>query len=295
MLAVPEVGSRPLALSDRAFRRIQRLVGEQAGIHLTDAKKALVVSRLARRLRELGLDAFEAYVQRAEAEPAERQQLLDAIATNETHFFREPRQFAFLAEHVYPRWAADAAAGRRLRRARVWSAACSTGEEPASLAMVLLDRFPPAAGWDVEVLASDLSSRALERARAATWPVAKAAEIPAVDLRRWMRRGFGSHEGEMRACAALRAAIRFQQVNLHRGPYPEGPFDLVLCRNVLIYFDAAARAAVIDRLLDRLAPDGLLLLGHAESLAGVTARVRSVGPTVYALEPRADAAAGGEQ
>ncbi|HET8647567.1 MAG TPA: protein-glutamate O-methyltransferase CheR [Vicinamibacteria bacterium] len=284
-------GPTPVALSERAFRRVQALVRRESGIHLTDAKRALVVSRLARRVRELGLHGLDPYVRRAEDEPAERQRLLDAIATNETHFFREPRQFAFLREQVFPRWVEQAALGRRPRRARVWSAACSTGEEPTSLAMTLLAHFPPACGWEIDILASDISLRALERARAATWPLAKAQEIPGPLLRRWMRRGFASHEGEMRACAELRATVRYERVNLHGGPLPPGPFDLIFCRNVLIYFEAAAKAAVVERLLDRLLPDGLLFLGHAESLSGLTGRARSVGPTVYRSRPVAPAAA----
>ena len=194
--------------------------------------------------------------------------MLDAICTNETHFFREPRHWEFLAERVFPAWRDEADAGRRPRRVRVWSAACSTGEEPYSLAMSLLTAFP--AGWALEVLATDLSTKILERAAAGVWPLAKAKEIPEPYLKAFMLKGFGAQEGLMRAGPEIRALVRFDRVNLIGDDWPPGPpFDLVFCRNVLIYFDRHRRA-VVDRLLDRLAPRGYLFLGHAESLGGFT-------------------------
>ena len=214
--------------------------------------------------------------------------MLDCICTYETHFFREPRQFEFLERRVVPEWTARAAAGAP-RRIRAWSAGCSTGEEPYSLAMVLLAHFPPSAGWSVEILASDLSSRALERARAGLWTIDKASEIPHPYLKAFMLRGRGSQEGLMKAGPEIRSLLRFQRVNLAEERYPvAGPFDLVFCRNVLIYFDPPGKTRVVERLLEQIAPGGYLFLGHAESLTGLSDRGRSVGPTVYvrAGEPR---------
>jgi chemotaxis protein methyltransferase CheR len=208
--------------------------------------------------------------------------MLDHVTTNETHFFREPRHFELLAADVFPRWSADAAAGRRPRRARIWSAACSTGEEPYSLAMALLRAFPPGSGWDLEILATDLSTRVLDRARAALWPLEKAKEIPDADLKAFMLRGTGSQEGLMKAGPELRELVRFQRLNLNDAAYPGvGEFDLVLCRNVLIYFDAPTKERVVGRLLEHLAPDGLLFLGHAESVVGTGLPLQPVVPTVY--------------
>ena len=290
--AAAEVHRSLTQISDHDFERYQALVNREAGIWLSTVKKALLVGRLARRLRELQVTSYADYYERVVADPAERTRMIDAICTNETHFFREPRHWEYLVENVYPSWIAEADAGRRERRVRVWSAACSSGEEPYSIAMSLLTAFP--SGWSLEVLATDLSTKILDRARAATWPIAKAAEIPEAYLKAFMLKGFGSYAGTMRAGPEIRALIRFQQFNLSGDEWPPPQsFDLVFCRNVLIYFDKATKEKVVSRLLDRLVPSGHLFLGHAESLGGFTDRVRSVIPTVYTLaQPRGAAERG---
>ncbi len=272
----------PHLIDDRDFRLFQALVHREAGIWLAPVKKALLVGRLAKRLRALGIGDYRGYLERVEADAAERIRMLDCLCTNETHFFREPRHFEFLAGRVFPRWRAEAEAGRRPRRARVWSAACSTGEEPYSLAISLLLAFPPGSGWDLEVLASDLSTRALERARAAVWPLERSREIPAGHLKAFMLRGVGAQEGLMKVAPEVRSLVRFQRLNLNEPGWPGlGQFDLVFCRNVLIYFDPPTKERVVGQLLDHLAADGFLFLGHAESLSGMGYRVRPVLPTVY--------------
>jgi len=268
--------------SDADFASFQALVNREAGIWLSPVKKALLVGRLARRLRELGLTSWRRYHDLVVEDEAERVRMLDAITTNETHFFREPRHWEHLAERVFPAWRAQADAGRRPRRVRAWSAACSTGEEPYTIAMMLLGAFP--AGWELEVAATDLSTRVLERARRAVWPVEKAAEIPRAWLEAFMLEGQGDQAGLMRAGPEIRSLCRFSRLNLATDEYPAGPFDLVFCRNVLIYFDRATKERVIDRLVDRLQPDGLLFLGHAETLTGYSTRARPVVPTVYARD-----------
>jgi chemotaxis protein methyltransferase CheR len=270
------------SLTMRDFRLFQALIQREAGIHLSDAKRVLVEGRLARRLRELGL-GFAAYYSLVAADEQERVRMLDCISTNETHFFREPRQFDFLQDHVFPEWQAQADAGRRTRRIRVWSAGCSTGEEPYSVAMAFLDRFPAASGWEIDILATDISTRVLDRARAAVWPVEKAKEIPPALLKAFMLRGTGPEEGRMKAGREIRARVRFERLNLNAEPFAlRERFDLVFCRNVLIYFDAPCKARVLDRLLDRLDEQGYLFLGHAETVTGLTARTVGAGPTVYA-------------
>jgi chemotaxis protein methyltransferase CheR len=270
--------ARPLAW--REFRRFQRLIQDEAGIHLSDAKRVLVEGRLARRLRELALD-YAAYCALVEADEAERVRMLDCICTNETHFFREPRQFEFLEGHVFPEWQARAAQGRMPRHVRIWSAGCSTGEEPYSVAMSFLARFPPSSGWEIEIVATDLSTRALDRARAAVWSMEKARAIPDAYLKAFMLRGRGEQDGRAKAGPEIRSVVRFQRLNLNAEPFLlTGRFDVILCRNVLIYFDAPSKARVLGRLLDRLDPSGYLLLGHAETVTGL-ARARNVGPTVY--------------
>jgi chemotaxis protein methyltransferase CheR len=269
-------------LTPREFRLFQALIQREAGIHHSDAKKVLVEGRLARRLRELGID-FSEYYGLVEADPQERVRMLDCICTNETHFFREPRQFEFLETHVFPEWRARAEAGTMARRVRVWSAGCSTGEEPYSVAMAFLARFPPASGWEIEIVATDLSTRVLDRAQAAVWPTDKAKEIPEPYLKAFMLRGTGPEEGRMKAGPLVRSRVRFERLNLNAEPFTfAGRFDLVFCRNVLIYFDASSKARVVGRLLERMEPRGYLFLGHAETVTGLNARTRSVGPTVYA-------------
>ena len=284
--APADPAGRPVAagariLTPREFRLFQALIQREAGIHLSEAKKVLVEGRLARRLRELGLD-FADYYGLVETDPHEKVRMLDCICTNETHFFREPRQFEFLESHVFPEWRARAEAGTMARQVRVWSAGCSTGEEPYSVAMAFLARFPPSSGWEIEVVATDLSTRVLDRAQAAVWPIDKAREIPEPYLKAFMLRGSGPEEGRMKAGPLVRSRVRFQRLNLNAEPFTfAGRFDLVFCRNVLIYFDAASKARVVSRLLERMEPRGYLFLGHAETVTGLGARTRSIGPTVY--------------
>jgi len=271
--------SRPL--SPRDFQLFQRLIHREAGIHLVESKRVLVEGRLSRRLRELDLD-FRGYYALVETDEGERVRMVDAISTNETHFFREPRQFEFLENHVFPEWQARAEAGRMSRRVRVWSAACSTGEEPYSVAMSFLARFPPGSGWEIEILATDISTRVLDRARSALYSLDKAREIPTRYLKSFMLKGTGAQEGLMKAGPEIRSVVRFGRVNLTSDSLVvPGQFDLILCRNVLIYFDAASKARVLERLLARLDGQGYLFLGHAEAMIGSQPRTRSVGPTVY--------------
>jgi chemotaxis protein methyltransferase CheR len=264
----------------RVFRGFQAVILRESGINLSDAKRALLVGRLGRRLRELGLDSFEDYLGRVESSADERVLMLDAIATNETRFFREPGQFEFLKERVLPAWLEDAAQGKRPRRLRIWSAGCSTGEEPFSLAMLLASFFPKT--WDLEILATDLSTKALARARAGVWPLERSREIPPELLKAYMLRGTGPEDGKMKAGPELRALVRFERLNLAGDNWPpDGPFDAILCRNVLIYFDAGGKRRAVARLLDRLAPGGFFFVGHAESLNGIADRMRPLMPSVY--------------
>jgi chemotaxis protein methyltransferase CheR len=207
--------------------------------------------------------------------------MLDLVTTNETHFFREPQHFQFLEQQVFPAWTAAAAAGRRPRRVRAWSAACSTGQEVYTLAMLLLEHFPAAEGWDVRVTGTDLSTRVLETARAGMWPLHLAAEIPTPYRKKYMLRGTAAREGTMAAGAELRAVVDFRRMNLMDASYGAADCDLVFCRNVLIYFDPETRARVVERLAERLAPGGFLFLGHAEALNAATPRLRRVHPAIF--------------
>ncbi|HSP17199.1 MAG TPA: protein-glutamate O-methyltransferase CheR [Thermoanaerobaculia bacterium] len=277
--AVAPASVRPLSPAE--FLHFQRLICDASGIFLPESKLALLSARVGRRVRELGFRDFPGYrrhvIERGEEEMA---QLLDCVCTNETHFFREPKQFEFLEQRVFPARMEAAREGRGPKRIRVWSAGCATGEEAYSIAMTMAASLPP--DWERTILATDLSTRALAVARQAEWRIEKASEIPRQYRERFMLRGVRRAEGRMRARDEIRSMIELARVNLSRDERLfGGPFDLIFCRNVLIYFSREARAAAIDRLLRHLAPGGLLFLGHAESLAAGAHAVRAVGPTAY--------------
>jgi len=269
-------------LAAEEFHLFQALVVRESGIHLGAKNRAMLVSRLWKRLRALELNSFSSYYRRVKADPQEMVLMLDCICTNETHFFREPAAFDCLRNRVFPEWVADADAGKRSRRPRIWSAACSTGEEAYSLAMMMLTYFPPSAGWNVEVLGTDLSTKVLARASAAIWPVEKISGVPVDYQRRFLLKGFGPDKGKIKAADELRQAVRFQRLNLTREPYDvTGPFDLIFCRNVLIYFQWETKIKVVDSLGKYLTPSGYLFLGHAESLHGVADKLQFVAPKVF--------------
>lgn len=271
-------------LTEKEYGLFRDLIHHEAGIQLGPSRQALLVNRLSRRVAELGLRSFGEYHARVAGgrDRSELRGLLERVCTHETHFFREPRQFEFLDEVAGPAWAASAAHGRRPRRLRAWSAGCSTGQEPYSLAMSLLARFPPESGWTVEVVGTDLSSRALEKAREGVYPLERASEIPPLLRKRFMLRGVRSKAGTMAAGDAVRAVVRFAVQNLNDSSYAvAGPFDAVFCRNVLIYFSEQTRRAVVARLAEQLSADGYLFLGHAETLNAAGAALRCVGPAVY--------------
>jgi chemotaxis protein methyltransferase CheR len=277
--------SPQLSVSPASFRKFQKLIYTETGIWLGAAKTALLCGRLFRRLRALGLPSLEEYYERV-AQPnehAERTLMIDAITTNETRFFREPRHFEFLVQQVFPRWRAQAEQGARSKKVRMWSAGCSSGEEPYTLAMLLAEHLPAENGWDVQVLATDISTRVLEKASAGIYDVARSAEIPEELLHKFMLRGIAGRQGKVKVKIGIQQLVEFKKLNLHQDSYEVGgPFDVVLCRNVLIYFGADSKRRVVANLVNHLAADGLLFVGHAENLTSISAQLRSVEPTIYA-------------
>jgi chemotaxis protein methyltransferase CheR len=281
---------QPKSISQKEFQNFQELIYRTSGIWLSPAKTALLVGRLSKRLRHFGLKTFSEYFRVVCNNPEEFTRMLDAISTNETRFFREPNQFDFLEQRVLPQWIAEAEDRIRARKVRVWSAGCSTGQEPYSLAMTLLHHLPPSAGWDIEIVATDLSTQVLEKAKSATWDFAKSSEIPEHYLKAFMLRGYGEQEGKMKAGPEIRSLINFYRLNLNEAKYPvTGKFDLIFCRNVLIYFDLETRTQVVQRLLEHLSPAGFLLVGHAESLHTMAGVLRRVVPTIYTPIPQTQA------
>jgi chemotaxis protein methyltransferase CheR len=273
-----------LSVSPALFQKFQKLIYAETGIWLGSAKTALLCGRLFRRLRALQMDSLESYYECVSAPEAEeeRARMIDAITTNETRFFREPKQFDFLAQKVLPHWQREAESGLRPRRLRIWSAGCSSGEEPYTIAMLVAGHLPAEAGWDARILATDISNRVLEKATKGVYPINRLSELPPDLLHAFMLRGVAERQGEMKVKVEIQQMITFQRLNLDReSDLVEGPFDAIFCRNVLIYFDAASKHRVITNLCGRLSPSGLLFVGHAENLSSMSLPLRCIEPSIY--------------
>lgn len=264
---------QPSTLTDHEFGEFQQLIYRLAGINLSPAKKALVCGRLAKRLKHYSLNSYHDYLRLLKSgdQPAELQTALDLLTTNETYFFREPKHFDFLHQHLLP-------ARRPGAPFRVWSAACSSGEEPYTLAMVLSAHLGDAP-W--EIVASDISTRVLERARSGLYAMERASHIPQRYLQEYCLKGTGSQEGRFLVDKRLRARVKFHQINLNETLPRLGEFDVVFLRNVMIYFNTDTKARVVERIAGALRPGGHLLIGHSESLNGVTDVLNPVRPSVY--------------
>jgi len=263
-------------LTEAQFNAISSLVKSLAGINLTDAKKELVRARLTKRLRKLGLATFDDYVEYLQNDTtgAELVAMLDVLSTNTTYFFREAKHFEWLRQEVLPRLAAR-------RRVRIWSAGCSSGEEPYSIAIVLLEAIPDLADWDAAILATDLSTEVLARARQGIYPASRLREVPPMLLGRHFTLLATKPERTYRVNDPVRRLVHFARLNL-MGQWPmKGPFDVIFCRNVMIYFDRPTRQDLIARFHSILAPGGTLFIGHSESLTGINHSFRYVLPTVY--------------
>jgi chemotaxis protein methyltransferase CheR len=278
------IGTAIRPVTPREFNSFRELIEREVGIHLHDSKQALLNARLLPRLRALGLRTFTEYYECVLGSGNdELDRLISAICTNETHFFREPAHFELLRERLLPRLLEAESRGERPRTLRIWSAGCSTGEEPYSLAMLLLDALP--ASWKLEILATDISRKVLNRAVEAIYPASRFSEIPNRFQRKFVLIGVGERQGSFRIAPEVRACVQFARVNLTATSQPElGSFDFVFCRNVLIYFSAATRRRVVAWLCSQVKPGGHLWAGHSESLHELDPRLRTVVPTVYRVE-----------
>lgn len=262
-----------ITITDHEFHQFQKLIYQTAGINLSPAKKALVSGRLSKRLREYALNSYSEYYRllMSGKEPAEMQVAVDLLTTNETQFFREPKHFDFLRQQV----AGGAKPGCMYR---VWSAACSTGEEPYSIAMVLANCLGDGP-W--EVVASDISARALEKARAAQYSLPRAQNIPRHYLTSYCLRGIGRQKGTFLIDKALRNRVQFMQINLNTSLPRIGEFNVIFLRNVMIYFGMETKQLVVGRMLPLIKPKGYFIVGHSESLNGVVDGLSLLAPSIY--------------
>ncbi len=270
------------SLHEREYQVIRKLVFERSRINLGPDKKELVAVRVNKRLRQLRLDSYADYCKLLTASDGEDElkDLVDVISTNFTNFFRERSHFDFLRATALPRFTAGAKAP--IKRLRVWSAACSSGEEPYSIAIVLADFFSGKDGWQWQVEAADISTRMLAKARCGIYEAARVILPNPGWLRRYFRKGVDSYAGYYRVKAELRGAVRFHHLNLFQPDYPFAPgLHAIFCRNVMIYFDRATQEQLVNRLADYLLPGGYLFVGHAESLISINHPLDGIEPSVY--------------
>lgn len=263
-----------VAITDAEFARFQALIYKIAGISLSDAKKVLLTGRLGKRLRHFGFSTYTEYYRLVASgtHEAELQMMVDLLTTNETYFFREEKHFEFLATRVLPKCPAGAPFN-------VWSAACSSGEEVYTIAMVLAEHFGVQGNW--QVTGSDISQRVLAAAQRGLYPVERARGIPPEYLRKYCLKGVRSQEGTVLVDSPLRKHTRFLQVNLNQELPELGSFDVIFLRNVMIYFDNDTKRDVVARLVRQLRPGGHFIVGHSESLNGVNGELRAVQATIY--------------
>lgn len=270
---------REFDLGDREFRYLASLLSQETGIVLSEHKRQMVSGRLVKRLRALGMGSFTEYCKLLEGPERadEIEHVVNAITTNITHFFREAHHFKFLRDHVLaPRLREKP----RRPKVRIWSAGCSSGEEPYSIAMVMADILKPAEAWDALVLATDIDTNMLARGSAGIYDAEAARHIPETYRKRFLRR-LHNEPGRVQMGDDLRRLIRFRHLNLLQRWPMKNRFDAIFCRNVAIYFDKPTQRALFNRYADMLNPGGVLYLGHAESLIGVTDRFEVAEKTVY--------------
>lgn len=269
-------------LSDLDFKRFSALVYEKCGIRLRKGKKELVRSRLGKRLREGGFKDFKTYYRflTEDGSGNELVKMLDAISTNLTSFFREERHFDFLQKSIFPNYVADREAGSHNRRL-FWSAGCSSGEEPYSLAMCLLEYFGDGTDHDNKVFATDISTKVLSQAKTGVYRATRLDKVPNSLLRKYFHRGYGKQEGHFRVKPLLKEVIQFRRLNLMEPFAFKEDFDLILCRNVMIYFDRSTQAALVNKFYDALRDGGYLFVGASETLTGVDHGFTFIKPSIY--------------
>ena len=274
-------------LTDEEFDLLRKFIYEHTGISLADHKRALVYSRLARRLRFHGMNSYGKYYELlidGDPDGNELGEMISAITTNKTDFYRENHHFDFLAEQIIPSIKQQAIATND-RKIRIWSAASSTGQEPYTIAMTLLDTLDNVNNWDAKILATDIDTNVLAYAESGVYNQDQSEQLPEDKLQRYFRKSRGDQEGLIMAKPVLKSLIAFRQLNLLSEPWPiRGPFDVIFCRNVIIYFDRPTQQRLITRLSQLLKPEGYLMLGHSEALHSIEHKLEHLGKNIYVLK-----------
>jgi chemotaxis protein methyltransferase CheR len=271
-------------LSDRDFNRLRKFIFEHTGISLSDHKRALVYSRLGKRLRFHGLSTYSEYyelVSENDPDGIELVEMINAITTNKTSFFRESHHFDFLADSVFPEFLKSSLDGGN-RVLRMWSAGCSTGQEPYTLAMIVREFFGTRSNLDFDILATDIDTNVLNRARQGIYNEEQISDIPVDLLRKYFLKGKDDKAGLAKVGTELQSIVRFDRLNLFDPMWPmKEPLDIIFCRNVIIYFNRDTQRALIKRMVSKLRPGGYLMLGHSESLHGYDHGLQHVKKNVY--------------
>ena len=283
-----------LELSETEFRLFRDLIYKRTGITLSEAKRQMVKTRLQKRLRNYGFARYQQYYDLVQAQGEtgeELETLINCITTNKTDFFREPHHFDTISQNIVPELARRARRGEVAPRLKIWHAGCSTGEEPYTLGITLSEAFAKLGGaWDYRQLASDIDTNVLAKAERGVYEMERVSTVPPNLLRRYFLRGAGEKSDFVQAKRELRERITFRQINFMADSWPIQPetqFDMIFCRNVVIYFDKPTQKRLFARFEKLLRPGGWLFIGHSESLLGVSDSFRSLGHTVYQLPDNA--------
>ena len=275
----PPKWNREFIFTENDFQTLRALVSKHTGISLSDSKRELVYSRLTRRLRELNIKSFSRYCELLQDKKnnSELVHFTDAVTTNLTSFYREPHHFQFIEKNLLPHIATSSS---KYGRFRFWSAGCSTGEEPYSLAMTLKEFFPAINNYDIKILATDLASTVLATAEAGVYTDDRIKTVAPHRQKKWFTKD-RNNPGTFHVNEELQKLITFRKLNLMEEWPMRGKFDAIMCRNVLIYFDKPTQRFLVDRFANLLKDDGYLFLGHSESLFKVSDRFNLVGQTIY--------------
>lgn len=277
--------SEPVELTDREFLKISRLIYDLCGINLTDAKKELIKARLGKRLRRGSFKSFNDYYEHVLRDESGKELilLLDSVVTNFTFFFREKKHFEYLQFEFIPDMITKKKKNHD-KKIRFWSAGCSSGEEPYSILITLLETIEDSFSWDIRIYGTDLSTRVLKTARSGIYSSEKVRDLPPYILKKYFLRGTQEWENYLKIKDYLKSYVQFQRLNLTE-PFPfKESFDCIFCRNVMIYFDKKIQTELVNRFYEYINPEGVLIIGHSESLAGIEHPFRYVKPSIYKKE-----------